>query len=430
MEFLILLVLISLNGLFAMSEMAIVSSRKARLQQRIDQGSSGAKAALKMADDPSTFLSTVQVGITTIGILSGAFGENAIAKKLIVFLNDFAVLAPYSKGIATVTMVLLVTYLSVVLGEIVPKRLALLNPERVASVLAKPMHVLSKVAHPLVVLFSLSSNAVLWLLGGKKNDSPPVTEEEIKVLLQQGAEAGVFEKSEQKMLGNIFKLDDLRVTAIMTPRLDIRFLDLEDSLEDNHKILSEGQHQTMPVCRGGLDGIVGLLDSKEYLAKMLRKESVALDKAVHPAVFVPESVSTIQLLETLRRKKAHMALVVDEYGSIEGMVTLADLLEAIIGDLPGANHDGDDDAVQRADGSWLMDGALSLDRVQSLMHSASLESEEHDYSSLGGLVMHQLGRVPNVADHFDFRGLRFEVMDMDGSRVDRLMVSVIPQADD
>ena len=425
MEFLILLVLILINGLFAMSEMAIVSSRKARLQQRIDQGSSGAKVALKLADDPSTFLSTVQVGITTIGILSGAFGENAIAEKLITLLKQYPLFAPYSKGIATVTMVLVVTYLSVVLGEIVPKRLALLNPERVASALARPMQILSKVAHPLVVLFSISSNALLWLLGGKKDDSPPVTEEEIKVLLQQGAEAGVFEKSEQKMLGNIFRLDDLRVTAIMTPRMDIRFLDLEDSLEDNHQILSEGSHQTMPVCRGGLDSILGLLDSKEYLAKMLRNESADLESSVHPAVFVPESVSTIQLLETLRRKKAHMALVVDEYGSIEGMVTLADLLEAIIGDLPGANHDGDDDAVQRADGSWLMDGLISLDRVQTLLHSQSLESEEHDYNSLGGLVMHQLGRVPSVGDLFDFRGLRFEVVDMDGSRVDRLLVLTI-----
>ncbi len=424
MEFLILLLLVMVNGLFAMSEMAIVSSRKARLQQRVDAGSKGAAIALKLAEDPSMFLSTVQVGITTIGILSGAFGENAIAEKLIAYLKQIPMFADYAKGIATVVMVLVITYCSVVLGEIVPKRLALLNPERVASLLAGPMYAISKIAHPLVVLFSYSSNFLLWAMGSKKDDGPPVTEEEIKVLLQEGAAAGVFEKAEEDMVGNVFKLDDLRVTAIMTPRPDIQFLDVEDSDADNLAVLSRGEHQVLPVCRGGMENIIGILETKVYLAGVLRNEQPSFESLAQPAVFVPESVSTIQLLETLRRKKTQVALVVDEYGSVEGMVTLTDLLEAIIGELPGADHSQDEDAVQRSDGSWLLDGRLPLSRVEMLLQcEGQLESDENSYHTLGGLVMDHLGRVPHTGDQFTLAGLSFEVVDMDGNRVDRVWVS-------
>jgi putative hemolysin len=424
MEFLILLILILINGLFAMSEMSIVSSRRARLQQRVDAGSKGALIALRLANDPGKFLSTVQVGITTIGILSGAFGENAIAEKLILVFDQQPLLAPYSKTLATIIMVVAVTYCSVVLGEIVPKRLALLNPERTASFLAPTMLALARIAHPLVALFSLSSNLLLRLIGGKPQDEPPVTEEEIRVMLQQGADAGVFRKSEETMLGNVFKLDDLRVTAIMTPRHEIRLLDVDDPESECRAVLTEGRFQTLPVCRGGLDGVLGLLDTKDYLARTLRNETPSLEDAMHPAVFVPESISTIQLLETLRRRNSHVALVVDEYGSVEGMVTLTDLLEAIVGEIPGAQASAADDAVQRADGSWLFDGVLSLDRVSNLLQlSETLDSADNDYHTLGGLVMDRLGRVPSTGDCFEWAGLRFEVVDMDGNRVDRVLVA-------
>lgn len=424
MELLLLLALILLNGVFAMSEMALVSSRTARLQQRAEAGSAGARAALKLSSDPSVFLSTVQVGITTIGILSGAFGENAIAEKLILVFNDWPLLEPYSKGLATAIMVITVTYCSVVLGEIVPKRLALLNPERVASFVAPPMTVVARLAHPLVSLFSLSSNALLRLLGARPNNEPGVSEDEIRMMLAQGAAEGVFHRSEAAMVGNVFRLDDLQVTAIMTPRPDIRWLDLDDSLEENHAVLREGRFQTLPVCRGSLDEIVGLLDAKHYLALCLQNTAPALEDALHAAVFVPETVSPNQLLETLKRKHSHLALVVDEYGSIEGMVSLTDLLEAIVGDLPDRSSDAANAAVQRADGSWLLDGMLALDRVSQLLELRDgLDNPSASYHTLGGLVMDQLGRVPEVGASFEFRGIRFEVMDMDGNRVDRVLAS-------
>jgi putative hemolysin len=422
MEFVILLVLILVNGLFAMSEIAIVSSRKARLQQRIDAGSSGAKLALRLADDPGKLLSTVQVGITTIGILSGAFGENAIAERLITVFNAYPALVPYSQAMATVIMVVVITFFSVVLGELVPKRLALLNPESIATLIARPMDLLSRLAHPLVALFSLASTGLLRLLGAKAPDGPPVTEEEIKVMLQQGADAGVFEASEQTMVGNVFRLDDLRVTAIMTPRLDITYLDLDDTEEENLATLALGRFQTLPVCRGGMDHLLGLLDAKDYLGRMLKGQEPRLEDLVHPALFVPETITPNQLLATLRRQRSYVALVVDEYGSVEGMVTLTDLLEAIIGDLPGAESDSDD-AVQREDGSWLLDGMLPLDRLTALFElTAPLDDDEGDYHTLGGFIMAALGRVPAVGDHFEHKGLRFEVMDMDRNRVDRVLV--------
>lgn len=425
MEFLILFVLIVINGVFAMSEIAIVSSRKARLQQRAEAGSSGARMALKLADDPGKMLSTVQVGITTIGILSGAFGENAIAERLIGVFNAYPMLVPYSSVMATVIMVIVITFFSVVLGELVPKRLALLNPESVATMIARPMDLLSRIAHPLVALFSTASTALLHLLGARRPEEPPVTEEEIKVMLQQGADAGVFEHSEQAMVGNVFRLDDLRVTAIMTRRRDITYLDLDDSDEENLATLSEGRYQTLPVCRGGLDELVGLLDAKDFLGRTLKGDRPSLADVVHKPLYVPETISPNQLLTTLRRHRSYVALVVDEYGHLEGMVTLTDLLEAIVGDLPDLEAQNDE-VVRREDGSLLLDGTLTLDRIATLLELGSaLDDEDGDFHTLGGFVMSELGSVPAVGEHFLHRGWRFEVVDMDNTRVDRVLVSRI-----
>jgi putative hemolysin len=424
MELLILLGLILLNGVFAASEMALVSSRSARLEARAQAGSRGAQAALKLSADPSVFLSTVQVGITTIGILSGAFGENAIAEKLIVVFDTVPLLAAHSQGLATVCMVVLVTYFSVVLGEIVPKRLALLAPERFASFVAPPMTLLATLAHPLVSLFSLSSNLLLRLLGARRSDEPEVSEEEIRTMIAQGAASGVFKPHEHTLVGNVFRLDDIEVRALMTPRVDIRWLDLDDPIEVNHALLREGRYQSFPVARGSLDEVQGLLDAKDYLACCLEGPPPPLDQALHPALFVPESISPFQLLETLRNKRSHQALVVDEYGSIEGLVTLTDLLEALVGELPDRSAEASDSAVQREDGSWLLDGMLAVDRVEELLGmNGGLQSQDADYHTLGGLVLHQLDRLPSVGAVFDLAGLRFEVVDMDGNRVDRVLVS-------
>lgn len=424
MEFLILLGLILLNGVFAASEIALVSSRSARLQARADAGSTGARAALRLSEDPAIFLSTVQVGITTIGILSGAFGENAIAERLIVVFNQTPLLAAHSQLLATVCMVAVVTYFSVVLGEIVPKRLALLAPERFASLVAPPMTLLAKFSHPLVSLFSVSSNLLLRLLGAGQRSEPSVSEEEVRTMIAQGAASGVFKPVEQTLVGNVFRLDDIEVTAIMTPRMEIRWLDSEDAPAVNHAVLREGRHRTLPVGRGSLDEVLGLLDTKDYLARCLEGAPPPIDEVLHPVVYVPESISPFQLLETLRQKRSPLALVVDEYGSIEGLVSLADLLEALVGELPERGMDPVGAVVQREDGSWLLDGMLAIDRVEALLADGSrLQQDDADVHTLGGLVMHHLGRVPEVGAVVELPGLRLEVVDMDGHRVDRLLLS-------
>jgi len=423
-EYLILLCLILVNGVFAMSEIAIVSSRRARLQQRADAGSGGARMALRLSQDPGNFLSTVQVGITTIGILSGAFGENAIAERLIAVFDQYPLLAPYSKGLATVAMVAIITYLSVVLGELVPKRFALQHPETIATLIATPMHWLSRLTYPLVRLFSLSSAVLLGLLGARGSNEPPVTEEEIKSMLKEGTEAGVFEHAEQAMVGNVFRLDDLRMTAIMTPRPDIAFLDLDDPPAVNREKLATGNYLTWPVCRDGLDQVVGVLDAKDLLRRVLSGAELDIEAALRPVLFVPESISPMQLIETFRRRRTTVALVVDEYGGVEGVVTLSDLLEAIVGDLPWETTGEDEDAaVRRDDGSWLLDAGLPLDRLQAIFPQAQAPDARAGYHTLGGLVMDRLGRIPSVGDRFDWGGLRFEVVDMDRRRVDRLLVA-------
>lgn len=428
-EFLILLGLILVNGMFAMSEIAIVSSRRARLQQRTEAGSGGARMALKLSQDPGNFLSTVQVGITTIGILSGAFGENAIAERLITVFDQYPLIAPYSKALATVVMVAIITYLSVVLGELVPKRFALQYPETIASLIAAPMHGLSRLTYPVVRLFSLSSTALLSLLGARDSNEPPVTEEEIKSMLKEGTEAGVFERAEQTMVGNVFRLDDLRVTAIMTPRPDIAYLDLDDPPQVNRDKLAGAHYLTWPVCRDGLDQVIGVLYAKDVLRHALAGAELDIEGTAHPAVFVPESISPMQLIETFRRRRTTVALIVDEYGGLEGMVTLSDLLEAIVGDLPWASSgDEEDEAVRREDGSWLLDAGLQIERLQTIFPGTPPPDPRSGYHTLGGLVLDRLGRIPSVGDHFDWGGLRFEVVDMDRRRIDRLLVSSLAPA--
>lgn len=426
MEILFLFGLILLNGVFAMSEIAVVSSRQARLQQRRDGGSAGAAMAMRLLDSPGPFLSTVQVGITTIGILSGAFGENLIADRLREVFDGYPALAPHSQVLATTVMVILVTYCAVVFGELVPKRLALINPEGIASLVARPMLLLSRLAHPLVILLDQSSNLLLRLLGVKSTREAPVSEEEIRILLQQGTSAGVFRPSEQAMVDNVFRLDALRVTDIMTQRRDVLVLDLSDDASANRAKLLHGRFETMPLCRGGLEQVIGMIDAKHLLALTVRDgEPVALEESAHPPLFVPDSISAAQLLAKLQARNRHAALVVDEYGSVEGLVTMTDVVRAIIGHVPGTEPANGDDAVQRDDGSWLLDGLLPIERAWPMLELTLQPGPggSGPYRTLAGFVMDKLGRVPRVGDHFDHRGWRFEVVDMDGHRIDRILAS-------
>lgn len=423
MEILIILFLIILNGVFAMSEIAVVSSRKPRLQQRADEGDERAEAALALANDPGHFLSTIQVGITLIGILAGAVGARTLSEPLSANIAEIEALVPYSDAIALAIIVAAITYASLIIGELVPKRIALHHPESIASFMAKPMNVLSVVASPLVKFLSFSTDFILRVLGIRPSAEPPVTEEEIKVLLEQGTEAGVFEREEQELVRNIFRLDALRVSSVMRPRLDIFYLDVEDAFEENRRKIIESEYSRFPVCRGGIDQVLGIVQSKDLLAKCLGGEPIDLVENTHQPLYVPDSISTMQLLQMFKQTNIHLALVVDEYGDLQGLATLNDVMEAIVGDISAAELAADAEAVQRPDGSWLLDGMLSIDKFKTLFDLDQMPEEEaHNYNTLGGFVMMQLGRVPKAADHFDWEDLRFEIMDMDRNRIDKILV--------
>ncbi|MEH1768065.1 hemolysin family protein [Nostoc sp.] len=426
-EILIILVLIIANGVFSMSEMAIVSARKVRLQQLANQGDAKARAALKLAESPNHFLSTVQVGISLIGILTGAFGGATIASRVAVYVRLIPLLAPYSEPISFGIVVLLITYFSLIVGELVPKRLALNNPERIASIVAIPMQALAAIASPVVFLLSASTDLILRLLGITASTEPQVTEEEIKILIEQGTEAGTFEEAEQDMVERVFRLGDRPVSYLMTPRPDIVWLDLDDSAEENRQKMVDSSYSRYPVCQGGLDNVLGVIPVTDLLARSFRGEALDLTIGLRQPVFVPESTRGLKVLELFKQTITHMALVVDEYGVIQGLVTLNDIMIEIVGDVPSTDGQDQPQAVQREDGSWLLDGMLPVEEFLELFGMEQWESEERgSYQTLGGFVITHLGRIPAAADYFEWHSMRIEVMDMDGNRVDKVLV--IPKA--
>lgn len=428
-DFLILLLLTFANGVFVLSEMAIVSVRKVRLHQMANEGNTKARTALDLANAPNQFLATVQIGITLIVILSGAVGESTLAKRIGPLLATVPGLAAYREAIASGIAIVIVTYLTLIIGELVPKQLALNNPEQVASSVAGPMRMLANIASPVVHLLSTSTDMVMRMLGIRPSDEPMVTEEEIKVLLQQGTEAGTFEEAEQDMVERVFRLGDRRANALMTPRPDIVWLDLEDSLEENRQKITEGVHSRFPVCQGGLDNVLGVLHVNDLLVRSLVGETIDLTTNLRQPLFIPESTRALSVLESFKKSSTHIAIVVDEYGVIQGIVTLNDILEAIVGDIPSVEDLEEPYAVQREDGSWLLDGMLSVDEFKDILEINKIPGEEKgNYHTLGGFVVMHLGHIPTAADHFEWQGLRFEVMDMDGNRVDKVLV--MPAASD
>jgi putative hemolysin len=426
MDILLIIFLIVVNGMFAMSEIALISSRKTRLQHWADEGRAGAARALKMANDPSHFLSTVQVGITLIGVLNGAIGESAIAYKLEVYFTQIPELMPYSRHMSVALMVLIVTYFSLIVGELVPKRLAMRNPEPIASFFARPMQALSFIAFPLVKLLSVSTEIVLKLFGRKKGKEPSITEEEIQVLMEQGTEEGIFERSEHELVSNIFRLDDKAIASIMTPRKDIFMLDLDDPFEQNREKLMRSHYSRFPLCRGGFDQILGVVRAKDILNSQFRGDPIDLPGIAKPPLYVLSNISLMHFLEECKKTRMHFALVVDEYGEVEGLVTLNDVMEAIVGDIASADLLEEPLMVQRADGSWLIDGMLPVDKFKDLFElDGLLDEAKGNFHTVGGFVMMHVGRVPAAADWFEWQGLRIEVVDMDKNRVDKLLVSKI-----
>ncbi|MBA4444898.1 HlyC/CorC family transporter [Cylindrospermopsis raciborskii S07] len=422
-EILIILALILANGIFSMSEMAIVSARKARLQQLANQGSLNAQAALELAEAPNHFLSIVQVGITLINILNGVFGGATIAQRLEKYVELVPFLSDYSQTIAFGVVVLVITYLSLIVGELVPKRLALNNPEKIAAFIAIPMRALASLASPIVYMLSISTETVLQILGIRPSEEPQVTEEEIKILIEQGTEAGTFEAAEQDMVERVFRLGDRPVTFFMTPRPDIVWLDLDDSPEENRQKMSASNYSRYPVCQEGLDNVLGVIPVTDLLSRSLRNEPFDLTIGLRQPVFVPESTRGLKVLELFKQTVTHIALVVDEYGVIQGLVTLNDIMSEIVGDVPAQPGQEEPQAVQREDGSWLVDGMLPVEEFFELFDVEELEMEARgNYQTLGGLVITNLGRIPTAAEHFEWQGMRIEVMDMDGNRVDKVLV--------
>lgn len=422
-EILFVLLLIVANGVFAMSEIAVVSSRRARLQQRAETDT-GARAALDLVNAPDRFLSTVQIGITLIGILAGAFGGAAIAEHLAPYIERVPWLARYSKAISLGLVVLVITYFSLVVGELVPKRLGLNNPEKIAARIARPMQFLSRLTWPAVRMLSASSNFLLRLLQVKPAEEPPITEEEVKLLIDQGAEAGVFEATERELVDNIFRLADQKVPALMTPRLDIVWLDIEAPVEETRQRIVHSPYSRMPVCQGSLDNILGMVKAKDLLSRVLAGEPLDLRSAMRQPLYTPETRTVLQLLELFKGSSTHLAMVVDEHGAIEGLVTMNDVLEAIVGDLPTPGGQIESYAVQREDGSWLLDGRMPVSEFKELFSLDRLPREDDGgYHTLAGFVITYLGRLPSASDHFVWDGLRIEIVDMDRRRVDKVLVS-------
>lgn len=426
MDFTLILLLIALNALFALSEMAVVASRSARLQQFEDESHPGAAAAVALRKEPARFLSTIQIGITAVGVLAGAVGKTALAQPLAERFAAFPLLAPYAAGIAFTMTVVLITYLSVVLGELVPKRLALFGPERVAMLVASPMAWLSRFAAPLVWVLSTSSDLVLALVPRRTEHEPPVSDEEIDVLMEQGAAAGVFHESEQTYVSNILRLDERRVTSIMTPRQQFYVVDLDDPFETVRSRVAGAPHTRIVVCRGGTDNVLGIVEVTDLLADVLAGRPLDVASRVHEPLRVPETATTTSLIETFREQGRQIALVMDEYGEVQGLVTDSDFLGAIIGEIGTEGTPVSPGIRARDENSWLVEGGLTIEDLQDALDLGPLPGqEEHEFTTVAGFVLHQLGRIPEVADHFDWDGLRFEVVDMDGRRVDTVLVSRI-----
>lgn len=425
----VIFILLVANGLFAMSEIAVVAARKVRLQQWTEEGNKRARAALELANEPTQFLSTVQIGITLVGILAGAFGGATIAEKLAAYFSTVPALARYSEILSVGLVVIAITYFSLIIGELVPKRIALTNPEKIASFIAGPMRLLSKITAPVVYLISASTDLMVRLLGVSSSDEPGMTEDEIKVLIEQGTQAGIFEESEQDMIEGVLRLGERPAGILMTPRTQIIWIDLDDPPEQVKQDIISHRHSIYPVGRDNLDNLLGMVHAKDLLAQLLSGLPLDIKPLLLQPLFVPEQMLALQVLDLLKQKGAKAAFVVDEFGSIEGMITPDDFLEDIVGELEPPESRETLKAFRRPDGSWLLDGLLHIDELKETLELDKLpEEDEGYYQTLGGFVIHQMGTIPTAGEWFEWEEYRFEVVDMDGRRVDKVLATPIKPA--
>ncbi|MDO8305690.1 hemolysin family protein [Herminiimonas sp.] len=428
MDILIILGLILVNGIFAMSEIAIVTSKRIRLLKLAENGSRGAQAALDLSENPSRFFSTIQVGITLIGIFNGAYGEASLVERLTPEVALLPFIGEFAREIALGVVVVGITFGSLILGELVPKRIAMQYPETVASMIAAPMLWLSRLMGPFVKVLTGTTEFILRLLGMHHKKDDAVTEEEIAGMFREGTDAGLFEKTEHDIVSRALRLDDQRVASLMTPRLDVHFIDLEDTIEVNLAKIADSSYNRFPVCKGDISHVIGIVHAGSLFEQAIRGKSmdaVDIAAATRPPLFVPETISAMQLLETLKENRAELALVIDEYGEIEGIVTLSDVLGALVGDVSVIDEHHEVDGVRREDGSWLIDGGVSFDRFRELLETEVRFPEESagTYHTLAGFVMTFLGHIPQMTDNFEWEGYRIEVIDMDRNRIDRLLIT-------
>jgi putative hemolysin len=428
MAILLLAALIVLNGVFAMSEIALMMARRTRLSNLAEQGDASAALAMRLHDDPTRFLSTVQVGITSIAILNGIVGEAALAGPLALWMQSQGMETEASRIASTALVVVIITYVTIVVGELVPKRIGQFDPERIACRVARPMNLLALLARPFVRLLSLSTDALLRLLRMRPSDQQDIIEEEIHALLKEGSKSGVIEQQEHEMVRNVFRLDDRPVESLMTPRADIVYLDAALPLEDNLRRVAESEHAHYPVCRNGLDDVLGILTAKQLLNAMLTGAPPSLTDSLQPAAFMPERLSGLDLLEQFRASDTHLMLVIDEYGEINGLVTLRDVLEAVTGEFRPRTQE-EAWAVQRADGSWLLDGLIPIPELKDRLGLKSVPDEgKARYHTLSGLVMWLADQLPKTGDVLVWEDWRLEVVDLDGKRIDKILATPVAPA--
>lgn len=420
----IIIILIILNGILSMSELAVVSSRKGKLQKMINEGKKHAQTVIDLNENPNQFLSTIQIGITLIGVLTGAFGGATLSSPLASVISPYV---PYAETISVLIVVIITTYLSLVIGELVPKRIALNSPERVAVKVAKSMKVLSKICKPFVIILSKSTNAVLTILRINRKEDTSITEEEIELMIEESRVEGNIEKEEEDIIKRVFKLDEQKVDMIMTPRSEIIWIDLDDSPEVNKKKIIESKRSIFPIAKGELDDFMGVVQSKDILAVLFENKEMNLEKIVKNPIVVPENLESLELLKQYKENKqyVHMALIVDEFGSVSGLITLNDLLEGIVGDIPGIDETDDPIAVQRADGTWLIDGRYQIDRFKELFdYSEEFPDEKEDnFTTIAGFILSFCGKIPAEGEEFIWDRFSFEIVDMDGNKIDKLLVT-------
>lgn len=423
MDLIILIALILLNGIFAMSEIALVTARRSRLQKLAEKGDSAAKTAMRLGAEPTQFLSTIQIGITAIGILNGIVGEAALAAPFARWLHGHGLEQQASATVATFLVVVVITYFTIVVGELVPKRIGQFNAEGIARLMAGPVAALAKLSRPFVYLLSFSTDGILRLMGKGELSSAHLTEEDIHAMLAEGSEAGVIEKQEHEMVRNVFRLDDRQIASLMTPRSEIVYLDISQPLSGSMDALTQSDHSRFPVCRGGLDNPLGVITTKKLLKQCLKGGITDLAGQLQPCVYVPESLTGMKLLEQFRASGVQMVFVIDEYGEILGLVTLQDVLEALAGEFRPRDPE-DVWAVQREDGSWLLDGLTPIPELKDRLQLKSVPEEEKGrYHTLSGMMMLLNNRLPHTGDVTEWEEWRFEVVDLDGKRVDKVLAS-------